>query len=90
MDLKIVTPEELSAALDPIKRTLAEILEIQKTKQPDQTEFLSRKDAAELLGVTLTTVDDWTKSGIINRYQIGGRYRYDRNELIIAIKNPAK
>jgi len=90
MNLPIVTPKELAAALDPIKRALSEILEYQKAKQPEQTEFISRKEAAKLVGVTLPALDTWTKRGILTRYKIGGRIRYDRNELINAVKNPGQ
>lgn len=89
MNLPIVTPEELNAALEPIKRALSELIESQKAYQPIETEFISRTDAAKLLGVALSSLDEWTKRGLIRRYKIGGRYRYDRNEVIRAVKNNA-
>jgi len=49
--------------------------------QPQQTEFLTRKQAAALLGVSLVTLSDWTKTGKIAGYRIASRVRYKRAEL---------
>jgi excisionase family DNA binding protein len=49
--------------------------------QPKQTEFLTRKQAAELLGISLVTLSDWTKTGKITGYRIASRVRYKRAEL---------
>ena len=38
--------------------------------------FLSRKEAAELLGVSLPTLNDWSKSGTVPSYKLGSRVRY--------------
>ncbi len=47
--------------------------------QPIQ--LLTRKQAAQLLGVSLPTILDWTKTGKITGYRIASRIRYKRNEL---------
>lgn len=46
-----------------------------------ETQFLTRKEAAKLLGVSLPTILDWTKSGKIIGYRIASRVRYKRNEI---------
>lgn len=48
---------------------------------PPQTELITRKQAANLLSVSLPTVNDWTKTGKIKGYRIGSRIRYKRNEI---------
>jgi excisionase family DNA binding protein len=48
---------------------------------PPQTEFLTRKDAAKLLGVSLVTLNAWTNEGRVTGYRIASRVRYKRAEL---------
>lgn len=45
------------------------------------TELLTRKEASKLLGISLPTLLDWTKSGKIIGYRIASRVRYKRSEL---------
>jgi excisionase family DNA binding protein len=45
------------------------------------TELLTRKEASKLLGVSLPTLLDWTKTGKIIGYRIASRVRYKRSEL---------
>jgi excisionase family DNA binding protein len=55
---------------------------IQSVNKPQpETELLTRKQAAKLLGVSLVTIQDWTKTGKITGYRIASRIRYKRHEL---------
>lgn len=75
----------------PIGQLTAELTEavfnrvaplIQTVNKPQQeTELLTRKQAAKLLGVSLPTIQDWTKTGKITGYRIASRIRYKRHEL---------
>lgn len=56
------------------------LLKTVQTPAP-QTELITRKQTAQLLGVSLPTVNDWTKTGKIQGYRIGSRIRYKRNEI---------
>ncbi len=38
--------------------------------------IMSRKDAAEYLGVHVDTVKDWTQQGKIGHFLVGDRYYY--------------
>ena len=56
----------------------------QKNHEPqkqNQSKFISRKDVAELLQISLPTLNDWTKSGLLNSYQIGTRILYKLDEV---------
>lgn len=54
--------------------------------QPKQaTEFLTRKQTADLLGISLPTLSDWTFSGKLKGYRIGSRIRYKRHEIEAAL-----
>lgn len=46
-----------------------------------QDDLITRKEAAKLLGVSLVTISDWTKTGKITGYRIASRIRYKRNEI---------
>jgi len=51
------------------------------TTPKPETEFLTRKEAAKILGVSLPTLLDWTKTGRVQGYRIATRVRYKRAEL---------
>jgi excisionase family DNA binding protein len=50
-------------------------------KPTPPTELLTRKEASRLLGISLVTLGDWTKTGKISGYRIASRVRYKRSEL---------
>lgn len=74
--------------IETLKAELTETLikELQKQfsliqPQTANAEYLTRKEAAKLLGVSLPTLNEWTKEGRIKGYRIASRVRYKRNEL---------
>ncbi|MFL5739876.1 MAG: helix-turn-helix domain-containing protein [Flavisolibacter sp.] len=67
-----------------VKRELAN--HFSNTIQEPQTEIINRKQAAALLGVSLPTLLEWTKSGKITGYRISSRIRYKRAELENSLK----
>ncbi len=55
---------------------------IQQTQETStQTELLTRREAANLLGVSLPTLAEWTKTGKVKGYRIASRIRYKRHEI---------
>ena len=83
------SPEQLQAAI--IEGVRKELDELKKDFQPKEpTAYLSRREVKQLLGITLNTLNNWTKKGILTAYGIGGRVYYKRNEVegaIIRLKN---
>ncbi|MAP81861.1 MAG: DNA-binding protein [Aequorivita sp.] len=51
------------------------------------SEWISRKQAADLLGVSLVTISDWTKKDILKAYRIGNRVRFKMNEIEDALNS---
>lgn len=47
---------------------------------------ISQIEAANLFRVTVQTIINWSKKGIINRYKLGNRVFYLRSELIEAAR----
>ncbi len=58
----------------------------------DKNELLTRKEVAKYLSVTVMTVHNWTKAGILNPYRIGNKLRYQKSEVLKALqrKNPSE
>ena len=48
---------------------------------PKATELLTRKQTASLLGISLPTLGEWTKTGSVTGYRIASRVRYKRAEI---------
>ena len=79
------SPEQLQAAI--IEGVRKELNELKKEFQPKEpTVYLSRHEVKQMLGINLTTLNNWTKKGILTAYGIGGRIYYKRHEVEEAIK----
>lgn len=48
--------------------------------------ILTRKEAAELLSVSLTTLKAWSDQKLIKSYKLGGRVYFKEKELLLALK----
>jgi excisionase family DNA binding protein len=57
---------------------------LKNTKPTDlePVEFITRRDTANILGISLPTLHKWTLDNIIKSYRIGTRIRYKKNEVI--------
>jgi len=50
-------------------------------------ELITRKETALILGVSLPTLNDWTKNGTIPAQRIGTRVRYNRANVYASLKD---
>lgn len=48
---------------------------------PEKVEFITRKETAQILGISLVTLNEWTKTGTLQGYRIGSRVRYKKTEI---------
>jgi excisionase family DNA binding protein len=48
--------------------------------------ILTRKEAADFLSVSLTTLKTWTDQQLLTAYKLGGRVYYKEKEIIKALK----
>lgn len=79
-----LTIEELSAIIKNAVRK--ELLSLDLSS--NQTEILlTRKETADKLKISLVTLNDWTRRGLIKSYLIGGRVLYKEHELMEAVKS---
>ena len=72
--------------LSDIKKVLREVLEeksndFAKPVKSEDQEYLTRKEVAKLLKISLTTLNDWSKQGIVQAYRIGNRVLYKKKEI---------
>lgn len=77
-----ISRDELVNLFSDIK---VELRKLNSTKS-DTPEFYSREEASEMLKTSLTTLNTWTKSGLIKAHRLGGRVYYKHVEIINAMK----
>jgi excisionase family DNA binding protein len=68
---------------DTIRKVITDSLRENQLSKPSNSEadYLTRIETARLLRVTLPTLTDWTKRGILKSYRMGTRIRYKRSEV---------
>lgn len=79
----VVIPRETlrSEITEVLKSELGPLLSNLTPASLPNIELLTRKDAASFFGVSLPTLDEWTKNGVIPAYRIGSCVRFKRPEL---------
>jgi excisionase family DNA binding protein len=56
-------------------------------KEEKAYEYLTRKEVAQRLGISLPTLGEWTKTGKIQGARIGSRVRYRESDVEAALQN---
>lgn len=54
-----------------------------------QPEYLSRKEVAKLLDISLPTLNQWTKDGLLPFTKKGNRVYYNREDITLAMATSA-
>lgn len=76
--------EQIEARLAKIENYIYEVVRNDlQSKKPDS--YITRKQTAERLRVTLTTLHTWTLAGKIPAYRIGRRVLYKPHEVDAAL-----
>ena len=87
MENLILSPIPITELQKFISDTIREEMQkIATPPPPPKTEFITRNQTAQILGVSLPTLNDWTKRGLIIGYRIGTRVRYKKAEILEAVK----
>jgi excisionase family DNA binding protein len=75
-----ISPTELKDYI--LKDVRTELKAITQHFQPVKpAEYITRKEAAKILKVSLVTLSDWNKKGVLKPYRLGNLIRYKRTEL---------
>ena len=65
-----------------IKNAVSKAIEnFHGTKQSDPRHFLTRKEASTYLGVSIATIDNWTRQGKLTKHYNGTAVRFKKSEL---------
>jgi excisionase family DNA binding protein len=78
--LKEVNPQQLTETI--LKGFETQINDLKKNftaKEPE--DFLTRMETAKLLKISLTTVHEWSNTGILKMYKVGNRTYFSRKEI---------
>jgi len=59
-------------------------------KESDSNKLLSRKEVAELLRISLPTLNNYRNSGILKCHRIGNRVLFKKDEVMEALQLPIK
>lgn len=80
MLLNNTTPEKLTQTiLEGFKIEIQELKNHFQPKEPD--EWLTRRETAELLKISLVCLHDWQNKKIIKVYKMGNKSFYSRKEI---------
>ena len=80
-----VSAEDLTRIiLDGVEQKMNAFEQRLNSKEPP--EFLDRKQVATFLGISLVTVHDWSKKGVLVPFKIGNRIRYKREDIIATLE----
>ena len=75
-----ITPEELKETiLKDLRLELKTLAQNFKPKEPP--EYLTRKEVAKILKISLQTIHVWNRKKILNPYRLGNLIRYKSNEI---------
>jgi predicted DNA-binding transcriptional regulator AlpA len=80
--------EELKEFMQGFENKLSDLKTHFTPKEPDQ--FLSRKETADLLKISLVSIHQWSKDGILRPYKMGNRTYFSRKEIEETLFNSNK
>src|SRR6056297_2156404 len=75
--------EELKSMIDD--SVVAAFLKLKNQEEPKTDKLLSRQEAAIFIDVSLPTLNEYTKSGKVKGYRLGGKIKYKQSELLEAM-----
>lgn len=86
LQIETLDANELLSRFDKLENALLSIVNNGiNTAKTKEIEYLTRDEVAEMLKITLMTVNEWANKGILKRYKIGKRVLFKKNEVEEAI-----
>jgi excisionase family DNA binding protein len=86
MSQLIIQGTSLEDFLSQINTIVINAIENKKESTSTEIELKTRKVTAKKLGISLPTLNSYTKKGIITAYRIGSQIRYKSNEIEEALQ----
>lgn len=82
------TENDLEKAVEKVFARVLKQRNLPNLTNPDSSDRLTQKQAAKFLGISVTSLIDWKKKGMVPYYQVGRSVFYSKKELLdIARKN---
>ena len=80
--------DEIFKRLDILQKLVLDMKEQSSTKTDfaDFPDFLSRKQAAAMVGVALTSIDRYANEGLLTKHRNGKLVRFKKSEVLKAFK----
>ena len=86
-NLIVVNPDTLMGMMaEMIDEKLQEFLKLFNSKQNNDEKTFTRKQTAEYLGISLSTLYNWTRDNKIKSHYIGDKVYYKMSEIEKALK----
>jgi excisionase family DNA binding protein len=84
-----ITYAELEYLMERTLKKLIKEYEQSNTTILDDKLWMTRQEVADMFGVTLATLNAWTKTKKINGYKLAGstRVRYKKSEILDSLKD---
>lgn len=81
--------EDIFKRLDNLQTLLEKVAEQSSGKSDfsDYPDFLSRKQAAKMVGVALTSIDRYASEGLLKKHRNGNLVRFKKSEVLNAFKS---
>jgi excisionase family DNA binding protein len=84
--LAVIPAEEFFQRLERMEEKILAILSAKEAPDPGLSELFSRKQAAEFLGVSLGTIDNLARAGLLQKHYLGSIPKFKREELLQAFE----
>ena len=80
-----------SVPLDQLQTAITEAVKLEfkninNVPVDDPIEYISRKEASKFLNISLVTLNEWSKTGLLRCYRIGSKVLYKKAEIVKSIK----
>ena len=81
LPIETITASEILTRLDKIESLLTGIDSKKQQETAPEKKYMTRQEVADLFGITLATVHQWTVNSILLAYRVGNRIYYKRSEI---------
>ncbi|MBR9775367.1 MAG: helix-turn-helix domain-containing protein [Cytophagales bacterium] len=86
LQIQGITAETLFKKFEAIEGQIKALSESNTNAPTQEIKLLSRQETAQLLGVSLVTIHNWVKGGIIKAYRVGNKVRFKEPDILEALK----
>ena len=77
-------------SLNQLMQSFSDVLDSRlnelKNQEKEDVKYLTRKQVASILSISLPTLHDWVKKKILKSYRVGNRVYFKSNELENSLK----